>query len=376
MTRQESTVPSTHETGHAMMLEGGRAHGGPFVSRFASIGNALPETRLSTADLMASTHHNTRVDLERLTGIRERRVATAGENSLTLALGAAQDCVQRSDHEAADLDMIISTSITRFDDGLSQRYEPPLSLAIKEALGAHRAINFDLSNACSGMMTGVFILNDFIRRGAIERGMVVSGEYISHLGTNAAKQVRSILSKQLASFTVGDAGAAVMLERAPQDAPGIEVAGFTTLSQHSRLCLGYPSRVGPGASMYTKARTIHKVAIEEFPALLREALDEDGIELGAIDYVIPHQTSVRAIKKGVQDLGNRLGSPPKNVVVNVEDYGNTASTSHFVALYRLLSEGQFAPGDKVMLLSFGSGLEVGVVITVLDELLDRYGHHD
>jgi 3-oxoacyl-[acyl-carrier-protein] synthase-3 len=363
------------EPGHAMVLEGGPAGRGPFGSRFASIGVALPDARLTTTELMASTLHNTRVDLERLTGIRERRVATEDEDSFTLALSAARTCLERSAHGAADIEMLISSSITKYQGGLSQRYEPPLSLALKEALGAHQAVNFDLSNACAGMMSGVFILNDFIRRGDIRCGMVVSGEYISHLGTNAARKVRSILSRQLASLTVGDAGAAVIVERAPTDDPGIEVAGFTTLSEHSRLCLGYPSKVGPGASMYTKARTIHKVAIEEFPSLLRETLDEDGLKFDAIDYVIPHQTSVRAIEKGIEELGTRLGSAPRNVVVNVEDYGNTASTTHFVALDRYLTEGRFTAGDRVMLLSFGSGLEVGVVIAQLGELLRRYGHH-
>jgi 3-oxoacyl-[acyl-carrier-protein] synthase-3 len=359
-----------------MVLEGGGVAPEPYRSRFASIGVALPETRLTTTALMGSTRHNTRVDLERLTGIRERRVASDGEDSFTLALSAARTCLERSAHGADDIEMLISTSITRYQGGLSQRYEPPLSLALKEALGAHHAVSFDLSNACAGMMSGVFILNDFIRRGDIERGMVVSGEYISHLGTNAARKVRSILSRQLASLTVGDAGAAVIVERAPHDDSGIEVAAFTTLSEHSRLCLAYPSKVGPGASMYTKARTIHKVAIEEFPSLLRETLDEDGLEFDAIDYVVPHQTSVRAIEKGVAELAARLGSVPRNVVVNVEEYGNTASTTHFVALDRYLNERRFKPGDRVMLLSFGSGLEVGVVITQLDELLVRYGNND
>jgi len=109
--------------------------------------------------------------------------------------------------------------------------------------------------------------------------------------------------------------------------------------------------------------------------VLRETLAEDGLKFDAIDYVIPHQTSVRAIEKGIEELGTRLGSAPRNVVVNVEDYGNTASTTHFVALDRYLTEGRFTAGDRVMLLSFGSGLEVGVVIAQLGELLRRYGHH-
>jgi 3-oxoacyl-[acyl-carrier-protein] synthase III len=363
---------------HWMVMEGGpepHAPGRPpFTSRFGSIGLQLPVGRLTTDELMARMRHHTHIDLERLTGIRERRVAGDGEDSFTLALGAAGDCLERSDRSPDDLDMLINASITKYKDGLSHRFEPPLSLSLKEAIGAHGAINFDLSNACAGMMTGVFILNDLIRRGEIECGMVVSGEYISGLGANAAKQVRSILSKQLASLTLGDAGAAVIVERAPEGAPGIDVAGFTTLSEHSRLCLGFPSRIGPGGTMYTKARAIHKVAIEDSPPLLREALHEGGLDFNEIDYLIPHQTSARAIEKGMKNLASRRGGGPKHVVVNVENYGNTASTTHFVALYRYLQEGRFDKGNKVMLLSFASGLEVGVVIFPVDqELLDRYG---
>ena len=103
-------------------------------------------------------------------------------------------------------------------------------------------------------MTGVFILNDLVRQGRIRRGMVVSGEYISELGRNAAQEVRDVLSDQLPSLTLGDAGAAAILERAPEGAPGIEVAGFTTLSGHSRLCVAFPATIGPGVTMHTKAR--------------------------------------------------------------------------------------------------------------------------
>lgn len=366
------------ESDRWMMIEGG--HGGSaeetqYTSRFGSIGLRLPENRLTTDDLMARMRHRTDIDLEGLTGIHERRVAGGREDSFTLALGAARDCIERSDHGPGDIDLLINASISKYAGGLSHRFEPPLSLSLKDALGANRAMNFDLSNACAGMMTGVFILNDLIRRGDIECGMVVSGEYISELGTNAAKQVRNVLSKQLASLTLGDAGAAVIVERAADGAAGIEVAGFTTLSEHSRLCLGFPSRIGPGGTMYTDARAIHQVAIEDCPPLLREALHEGGLDFNEIDYLIPHQTSARAIETGMKKLAARREGPPKHVVVNVEQYGNTASTTHFVALYRYLQEGRFQKGDKVMLLSFASGLEVGVVIFSVDgELLDRYGH--
>src|SRR6266571_4922967 len=322
--------------------------------RIDSIGTKLPAGRLTTRELLGQTRHRTRIQLERLTGIHERHVVGPGENSFTLAAGAARDCLAHSEHQASDIEMLISCSITRSRGGMSQ--------------------SFDLSNACAGMLTGVFLLQDLIARGEISCGMVVSGEYISHLGWNAAKQIRSLFSKQLASLTLGDAGAAVIVERAPKDAAGIEVIGFTTLAEHSRLCLAFPSTVGPGAQMYTRSRKLQKVAIEDMVPLLAEVLGEAGIDLGDIDYLIPHQTSARAIRKGTAEFARRLGAKPKHVVVNLEENGNTASTTLFVALHKYLEEQRVRKGDRVMLLSLASGIEIGIAILTIDSQVDRYGH--
>ena len=357
-----------------MMMED-QQDSAPYNSRFESIGRKLPQHILTTRKLMASTRHHPDIQLERLTGIHERRMCTDGEDSFTLAVGAARDCLEKSAYQPGDMEMLINCSITKFKGGLSNRFEPALAHSIKDAIGACKALSFDIGNACAGMMTGVFIMNEFIRNGEIERGIVVSGESIANLSTNAAKQIRFIFSKQLASLTVGDAGVAVILERAPKG-QGIPVAGFTTLSEHSRLCLGFPSAVGPGAAMFTKARTIHKVAIDDSPPLLKQVLDASGLSFGDIDYVIPHQTSARAIEKGTREISERLGVFPKNVIVTVDEFGNTASTTHFVALYKYLTEGRFKKGDNIMLISFASGLEVGVIIFTMDKLVERYGRQD
>jgi 3-oxoacyl-[acyl-carrier-protein] synthase III len=345
-----------------------------FVARVESVGAKLPARRLTTDALMASTRHRTRIDLERLTGIKERRVCSPGEDSLSLAVDAATDCLARSRHPATDLEVIICASITRYVGPTTHRFEPPLSLSIKDAIGAPRATSFDLSNACAGMLTGVFLLNDINRRGAIRCGMVVSGEFISGLGTNAAREVRSVMSSQLASLTLGDAGAAVIVERAPDGRPGIALAGFTTLSEHSRLCLGLPAPHAAGARMFTKARAIHRVAMEDGPPLLEELLDAAGLRFDEIDWLIPHQTSVRAIRAGEKALAERLGGHPKHVVVTVDEYGNTASTTLFLALHRGLDEKRFARGDRILLLSVASGLEIGAALVVMDELEETHGH--
>ena len=163
---------------------------------------------------MASTKHNTHVDLERLTGIQERRESMGEEDSFTLAGGAARDCLSRWDGDPAAIDLVISCSITKYRDGLSQWLEPPMSVAVASAVGAVNAVPIDVSNACAGTLTGVMVANNWVRRGAARHVLVVSGEYISQLGRNAAGHVHTIASRELASLTLGDAGGAALVERA------------------------------------------------------------------------------------------------------------------------------------------------------------------
>jgi 3-oxoacyl-[acyl-carrier-protein] synthase III len=371
MTESRPTQPD-----HWLALESANPDrsGSSWGCRIESVGVKLPTQRLTSRQLMEQTSHRTHIQLERLTGIHERRVVGPGEGSFTLAAGAARDCLAHSRHRAADIEMLISASITRSKGWSSQSFEPPLSLYVKQAIGATQAVSFDLSNACAGMLTGVFLLQDLVARGEISCGMVVSGEYISHLSWNAAKQIRSLYSRQLASLTLGDAGAAVIVERAPDGAPGIDVIGFTTLAEHSRLCLAFPSTMGPGAQMYTRSRTLQKAAIEDMAPLVAEAIAEAGIDLADIDYLIPHQTSARAIRQGTEAFARRLGTRPKHVVVNLEEYGNTSSTTLFVALHKYLEEQRLHRGDRVMLLSLASGIEIGMAIFTIDDQVDRYGH--
>ena len=322
---------------------------------------------------MGRLGHGVQIDLERLTGIHSRRVCGEGEDSYTLAVDAAVDCLSRSSYGAEDLEMLVSCSISRYRDGFNLVYEPPISLHIKNSIGAHKAMNFDISNACAGMLTGVFIVNDFIKRGIIRRGMVVSGEYITHLSDNAVRSVKTVASRQLASLTVGDAGAAVILERCEDGQAGMALSHFTTLARYSNLCIGRPSKRYPGATMKTRARKIHRVAISDSPPILGAALRNSGINYDDIDFVIPHQTSERAILSGAKRISSKIGAEPKNMVINLREYGNTASTTHFIAMHRYLREGKFEKGDQIMLMCFASGLVVGVVIFKMDDLVENYG---
>lgn len=353
-----------------LMEAGGPTAALPHRARIAGVGRCLPETVLTTAELMASTRHRTGIDLERLTGIRERRVSRGEHDSLSLAAAAATDCLRTSGTDPGDVDLVISCSITKYRGGLVQWLEPSTSQAVAAGIGAHRARTFDVSNACAGMLTGAFIANNRIRRGVAERVLIVSGEYISQLGTNAARHVRNVMSQEMASLTLGDAGAALLLERTAPDHEGIDVVGFTTVAEYSRLCLAYPADHDPGARMFTRSRALQKAAIRDTPQLLGEALDAAGMKIGDVDHVIPHQTSSRAIRTGMAEVCAALGGEPAHpAVATVERYGNTASTTHTVALVEEIEGGRIRPGERVALIALASGIVIGVVLFTADREL-------
>lgn len=349
--------------------------GPPYRSRFESLGVALPEKNVTTVDLMNSLKHRVKLDLENLTGISERRKCEPGEDSLTLSAGAAKDCLKHSDYSESDLEMIINCSISKSQEG-SMVIEPLVSMFVKEAIGAHNARTLDINNACAGMFTGVYILNNLIKRGIVKRGMVVSGEHITPISDSAVRFVRTIASKQMASLTVGDAGAAVIMERVENGDEGITFSGFTTFSKYSNLCIGKPCKRSPGAYMVAKARKIHRAAKEVSPPILSKALKEVDLGLGDFDHLIPHQTSDRSIKSGVRQMAKIFGAAPKNTIINLKNYGNTASTTHFLALYKNIVDGVIKKGEKMMLVSHASGLVMAVMMFTIDRIVDSYERKD
>ena len=68
----------------------------PFRTRLAGAGRHLPPTHLTTDELMSTTRHHTHIDLERLTGIHERRVSVGDEDSYSLATAAAMDGLDKA----------------------------------------------------------------------------------------------------------------------------------------------------------------------------------------------------------------------------------------------------------------------------------------
>jgi 3-oxoacyl-[acyl-carrier-protein] synthase III len=340
--------------------------------KIESLGIYLPETVLSTSQLMSQCRHLPSCDLEKITGIHERRVAD-GEFALDLAVKSTENALKMSQYSVEDLDMIICTSISKYHDQDKVSFEPSTSMMIREKIGAVNAITFDITNACAGMFNGIYIMESFIKSGAIKRGMVVSGEYNMPLVDTSTKEIKHSFDRQLATLTLGDGGAAIILDSADNDKYGLHQLDLITGAKHNHFCYSKPSTHGSGATLMTKARGLQRKGAEHFPFYLKKTVDNSGWTMDDIDYGIAHQVSVGGIKKGVKVLNKFLGEKIKFPFLhNVEKFGNTTSTSHFIVLHEFLLNNTVSKDHNLLFVSGASGIVITHATYTMDDLPQRY----
>jgi len=337
-----------------------------------SLGIYLPAKTLTTEELLARCRRRPRLDLERITGIHERHVAE-GEYAVDLAVRAARRALVGSRYRAEELGAIVCTSISKHHAPDEFCWEPATAVRVRAAIGGQQALVFDVVNACAGMLNGVWVLQHLIGAGVIRCGMVVRGEHNLPLSWTATREVRTSLDGQMAALTLGDCGAAVVIDSALDPRYGFHRLDLVSGAKHDHYCHSQPSSRGPGGALYTKARSFQLKGNEHFPAYLKQALDASGWSFDDLHYVIPHQVSARAIRNGVRALKRYVGAELPDYFVSIaEKYGNTTTTSHFLALHELMVDGRLQPEHNVLLVSGASGIVISHATLTLDDLPTRY----
>lgn len=341
-----------------------------------SLGIYLPPGSVSTAQVLNECRNRIRLPFEALTGIHSRRVAGETEFAIDLAEKAILDCLRHSRHGAADIDVLIATNICRCDGpDFKVFYEPATSARLKQRLGFANALTFDLNSACAGMFTGIHVVDAMIRAGTVRRGMVVSGEYITHLARTAQKEIEDHTDDRMACLTLGDAGAAVILEGGPSGGAGLKALELFTLGEFSSCCIAGPTNQPHGGFVMrtdmVKMSEMSNVHGNGHPAHL---MLQCGWDYGEINHILGHQTSKVAIDAAARDLRKRIGREVFqriNVINNLGERGNTASNSHFVALGDKIRTGVIRDGDKIAFGIRASGLTIGTALYEFDDLPSR-----
>ena len=316
-----------------------------------SLGVYLPARSVSTGEVMQNCKNKIQFPLEKI----------------------ITDCLARSKYHPGEIDLLICCNISRYDDLDTLSFEPNTSMKLRHHFHFTNALAFDITNACAGMFTGIYIVDAFLKAGAIRRGMVVSGEYITNLTQSAQKEIESFMDNRLACLTLGDAGAALILEKASDKRTGFIELDLQTFGRYSPYCISKPSEQG-GMIMYTDSVNLTDVAVKSGAKHAMNILQRAGWPPESFQHLIMHQTSSMTLNSARREINRLLKSTvchDGNTVNNLERRGNTASTSHCIALADNIQSGRIRSGDKIVFSISASGLTTGTALYVLDDLPDR-----
>lgn len=312
----------------------------------AGTGSYLPEKILTNEELASRVETSDEWIVTR-TGIRERRIAAPGEHTSHMATHAARRALEQAAIAPEDVELIIVATIT--PDTLT----PATACYVQQALGANRAVAFDISAACSGFLYAMKISKRLISDGAFKNALIIGAEKLSAF-VNWEDRGTCVL--------FGDGAGAAVLRRSRPGEGAILATEMGTDGNLTHL-LNIP---GGGsacpitidnagerlATLAMLGKEVFKHAVTRMKEAAEKVIERSGLSPDEIACVIPHQANLRIIEA----IADRLAVPNERVFVNLHKYGNTSAAAVAIALDEAARSGAFKRGENIVLVVFGAGL--------------------
>ncbi|HNX35106.1 MAG TPA: beta-ketoacyl-ACP synthase III [Kiritimatiellia bacterium] len=321
--------------------------GRKLTARISGVGKALPEKRLTNADLEKMVETSDEWITKRV-GIRERRIAAPGEYTSHLAAKAAADALAMSGLTADQIDLILVATST------PDMIYPSVACLVQKQIGAIHAGVLDISAACTGFIYGANLAWGMIKSGLMKNVMVIGAEVNSSI-VNWKDRDTCIL--------FGDGAGAVIFSAHHSDTDGVlaaKIGGDGTLTDLLQLANSgcRPNPEVPGRYITMQGNEVFKQAVRNMYECAVCVLDRAGLTSQDVSLLIAHQANTRIIDA----VAKRLNLPDEKVFINIADYGNTSAATIPIALCEALEQGRIKKNDVIVMDAFGAGLTWGALV--------------
>lgn len=282
------------------------------------------------------------------TGISERRMANENEASSDLGTKAALNAMQCAKLSPEDIDLIIVATST------PDMIFPSTACLIQANIGAHNAVAFDISAACSGFVYGLSIADQFIKTGMHQNVLVIGAEVMTRVLDYSDRSTAILFGDGAGAVVIGNVDEGGILSTyLGSDGKGKDFLGIP--AGGSKLPASKATVENRLHTIKMAGNDVYKFAVRVMGEASLKALKMANLDTSEIDYLIPHQANIRIIEASAKRL--HLGMD--KVYVNLNKYGNMSAASIPVALDEAYREGKIKKGDNVVLVGFGGGLTWG-----------------
>lgn len=278
------------------------------------------------------------------TGIKSRRIAGAEETASSMAEIAARQAIEMAGIDVESIDLIIVAT------GTPDRVYPSTACLLQQRLGIQQCVGFDVQAACSGSVFALSIADQYIKSGFCKTVLVVGSEVCSRI-VDWTDRGTCIL--------FGDGAGAVLLTAS--DAPGIlsthihSDGGYEDLLYCPNPQVAAESKNQEAGFISMRGNEVFKVAVNTLGRIVDETLEANGLQKSDIDWLVPHQANTRIIAA----TAKKLGMDMDQVILTLENQGNTSSASVLLAFNEGVRDGRIKKGQMVLMEAFGAGFTWG-----------------
>jgi 3-oxoacyl-[acyl-carrier-protein] synthase-3 len=112
--------------------------------------------------------------------------------------------------------------------------------------------------------------------------------------------------------------------------------------------------------MQMKGHEIFKSSVRAMVELSRNILAAAGLDVSAVDWVVPHQANIRILEA----VARKLRVPMAKFAVNLAERGNTSAATVPTALDEGIRAGKIKRGQRLLVPVFGAGTTAGATLAV------------
>jgi len=314
-------------------------------SQIIGFGSYLPKNVVTNYDLARKIDTSDEW-IRKRTGITQRHIAAEGELTSDIAEHAARAALDNAGVSSDEIDLIVLATAT------PDNTFPATAARVQSKLGIRRGAAFDVQAVCAGYVYALATADNMIRLGQAETALVIGAEVFSR-----------ILDWEDRGTCVlfGDGAGATVLRGSDatgtnQDRGILSTHIYSDGEYYDMLYVdGGPSTTGTSGYLRMEGKEVFRHAVQRMSEVVETALETNGLKIGDVDWLIPHQAN----KRIMDSIAKKLSFPAEKIVVTVDKQANTSAATIPLALAEAASDGRLKKGNLIALSALGGGLSWG-----------------
>jgi 3-oxoacyl-[acyl-carrier-protein] synthase-3 len=297
------------------------------------------------------------------TGVAVRGVAAADETASDLGVAAGQRLFTSGICAPEEIDFLL------FCTQSPDYFTPTSACVMQDRLGLKTSCGaIDFNQGCSGYVYGLALAKSLIEAGTASKVLLITADTYTKFINRRDRSIRTLF---------GDGAAATLVTSVEADS---EMIGPLVLGTDGRganeiivpagglRCPPTPETAiekedeagnwRSAQNLYMNGADVFSFALRTVPPAIDQLLQKSGLTLAQVDFFVLHQANKFILER----LRGKMKIPAEKFWIDMENCGNTVSSTIPIALESAIEQKRIKPGDRVALVGFGVGYSWGAAI--------------